>query len=52
MITIEDLDMVLSKEMLEKIEREKGPEEELHKLSLHAMSGADNSECIMFRALI
>jgi hypothetical protein len=51
-ISKEDLEMVLSKEMLERVEQEEGQEEELHKLSLHAVSGADTPECIRFRALI
>lgn len=51
-LTTEDLEMVLSEEQLGQIEKEEVQEEENHRLSIHALSGADSSQCIRFRALI
>jgi hypothetical protein len=51
-LTTKDLEMVLSEEQLGQIEKEEVQEEENHRLSLHAISGANSSECIRFRALI
>jgi hypothetical protein len=51
-LTTKDLEMVLDDEQLEQIEKEGVQEEEVHKLSIHAISGANNFECIRLRALI
>jgi hypothetical protein len=54
-LTTEDLEMVLTDDMLGQIseaEVHEEHEEELYKLSLHALSGAENSKCIRYGPLI
>jgi hypothetical protein len=46
------MDMLLSNEILEQLEQGEAQEEEVHKLSLNAISGDDTTECIRIRALI
>lgn len=51
-LTTKDLEMVLTDDMLGQISETEVHKEELYKLSLHALSGVENSECIRFGALI
>jgi hypothetical protein len=48
----EDMEKVLTPEVLEQIEQEEKQEEEELKLSLNAINGDDDSQCIRLRALI
>lgn len=51
-LTPEDMNMVLTPEILEQIEQEEKQEEVDPLLSLNAISGADTLQCIRLRALV
>jgi hypothetical protein len=51
-LTTEDLGMTLSEQTLTQIEQEEKGEEENFMLSLNALSGTTNDECMAVRALL
>jgi hypothetical protein len=51
-LTIEDMGLVLSDEMLQQLDQEDKKVEETYKLSINAISGTDRENCMRIRALI